>query len=188
MIESFSGLTDDLLAALADLLIDGVADGASVGFLAPLSTAAARQYWAGVAAELTAGQRILLIARLEGRIVGTVQVVLAGQPNAAHRAEVQKLLVHTSARRQGLGAALMAAAEQAALAAGRHLLVLDTRAGDTASRLYERHGYRLAGCIPKFARSSSGSLDATAIYYRDLADRSGHRGPVNEADGHLSKE
>jgi ribosomal protein S18 acetylase RimI-like enzyme len=101
-------------------------------------------------------------------MVGSVQLALATMPNALHRAEVQKLLVLRSSHRQGLGHALMLEVETVARQEGRELLVLDTRLGDAAERLYTRIGYTRVGVIPKFARSSAGSLDATVILYRDL--------------------
>ncbi|HJZ94561.1 MAG TPA: GNAT family N-acetyltransferase [Gemmataceae bacterium] len=163
-----------LLPGLTDLLIDAVADGASVGFLHPLSAAEAAAYWAEVCAEMERGGRLLFAARDGDRVLGCVQLALADRPNAAHRAEVQKLLVHTAVRRRGLGAALMFALEEEAAARGRHLLVLDTRAGDAAGRLYEKLGYVRAGVIPGYARSSSGRLHGTAMYYRDLRDADAH--------------
>jgi acetyltransferase len=159
-----------LLPGLTDLLIDAVADGASVGFLHPLSEADAAAYWAEVCAEMEAGGRLLFAGRDGDHVLGCVQLALADRPNAAHRAEVQKLLVHTTARRRGLGTALMLALEEEAVIRGRHLLVLDTRAGDAAGRLYEKLGYVRAGVIPGYARSSTGRLHGTAIYYRDLRD------------------
>ncbi|MFQ6030723.1 MAG: GNAT family N-acetyltransferase [Dehalococcoidia bacterium] len=98
--------------------------------------------------------------------VGTVQLALAAQQNALHRAEVQKIMVHTSARRQGIGEALMIAVDEVARIEGRTVLVLDTRHGDVSERLYLKQGYTLVGTIPNYARSASGALDDTAIYYR----------------------
>lgn len=161
-------------AGLSELLTDAVAAGASVGFIHPLPVEEAHHYWDEVLAEVEAGQRLLLIARDGDRIVGSVQLALPRKPNASHRAEVQKLLVHTSARRQGLGLALMQAVADAAETRGRHLLVLDTRAGDPACRLYEQLGYIRAGVIPGYSRSSSGRLDGSAFYHRDLRDCDEH--------------
>jgi len=154
-------------AALAELLRDAVDGGASVGFLPPLAPAEAAAYWDGVIASLGAG-RALLVAREQGRVVGSVQLELVGKPNGSHRAEVQKLLVHSSARRRGVGAALMAAVEAAARGRGRALLVLDTLAGDNAERLYRRIGYQEAGRIPGFARGADGGLHATVLFFRQL--------------------
>jgi acetyltransferase len=158
-----------VLPDLAQLLQDSVESGASVGFLPPLAEDDARVYWAGAIEEVAQGSRLLLVARQDGVAVGTVQLALETRQNALHRAEVQKLLVHTRARRQGIGQALMAAAEDAARRAGRTLLVLDTRAGDPSELLYLKHGYTRVGGIPQYARSANGELHETAIFYRLLA-------------------
>jgi acetyltransferase len=146
-----------------------VDSGASVGFLAPLSNSDASQYWTGVFGEVNQQSRIVLAAVQQDQVVGSVQLALATMPNALHRAEVQKLLVRRSHRRRGIGQTLMTAMEEAARQAGRHLLVLDTQLGDDAERLYTRMGYLRVGVIPQFARSSSGTLDATVLFYRDLS-------------------
>jgi acetyltransferase len=90
--------------------------------------------------------------------------------NGLHHAEVQKLLVLRSHRRHGIGQALMTAVEEAALQGRRYLLVLDTRLGYDAERLYTRMGYLRVGVIPQFARSSTGTLAAAVIFYRDLLE------------------
>jgi acetyltransferase len=154
---------------LIELIQDAVDAGASVGFLAPLSNPDAYQYWTGVFGEVNQQSRIVLAAVQQDQIVGSVQLALGTMPNALHRAEVQKLLVRRSHRRHGIGRALMTAVEEAARQEGRHLLVLDTRLGDDAERLYTRMGYLRVGVIPQFARGSSGTLDATVLFYRDLS-------------------
>lgn len=150
------------------LLQDVVDAGASVGFLPPLSAAEAAAYWTDVFAAVEAGVQWLFVVRQQGRIAGTVQLALATKPNARHRGEVQKLLVLNSARRQGIARDLMLTLEEAALAAGRILLVLDTRQGDPAERLYASLGYTFAGAIPAYAANGDGGLDATALYYKLL--------------------
>jgi GNAT superfamily N-acetyltransferase len=156
------------IEALCELLIDSVAGGASVGFLAPLAEPKALAFWEGVIASVAQGECLLLVARNPvGRIDGTVQVVLAQKENQPHRAEVSKLLVHRRARRHGLGAALMQAAEAAALAAGRSLLVLDT-ATPEAERLYERQGWQLCGRIPGYALMPDGAPCGTTLYYKAI--------------------
>lgn len=156
------------LPALIGLLVDSVEDGASIGFLLPFSPAEARAYWQGVVADLRQNHRVLLLARRDGQALGTAQLELATKPNARHRAEVQKVLVHSHARRQGIGRALMAALDDLARQSGRTLLLLDTRQGDPSEQLYQSCGYTLAGIIPQHARSTSGDLAATALYYRLL--------------------
>lgn len=155
-------------AGLTELLRDAVDGGASVGFLPPLAPAQATEYWEGVIADLGRSGRALLVAREGGRLLGTVQLELSGKPNASHRAEAQKLLVHSAARRRGLGAALMAAIEDLARRRGRLLLVLDTLAGDDGERLYRRIGYQEAGRIPGYARGADGALHTTVLFFRLL--------------------
>ena len=158
----------DTLNDLVELLQDAVDSGASVGFLPPLSREVASNYWLSVFTDLDAGHRLLLGAIEGARLVGSVQLELARKPNATHRAEVQRLLVHRSVRRRGIGERLMRDLEELARQHGRTLLVLDTRQGDPSELLYQKLGYTIAGGIPGYARSSSGSLDATAFYYRQL--------------------
>lgn len=154
--------------ALTDLLITTVAGGASVGFLPPLERAEAEAYWRSVEAAVQAGERWLWTAETAGQVAGTVQVELCLRANGRHRAEVMKLLVAPAVRRQGLGRALMLAAEAAARAAGRTTLVLDTRAGDLGEPLYQALGWIQAGVIPQYARAADGRLDATVFYYKLL--------------------
>jgi GNAT superfamily N-acetyltransferase len=159
---------DELLAALDTLLRDAVESGASVGFLPPLEPDESRGFWQGTLDEVAAGTRLALGAWQDGCLVGTIQLALATKPNARHRAEVQKLLVHTSARRQGIAQTLLVAIERAALDSGRKLLVLDTEQGSDAERLYRRVGYLEAGVIPRFAATAAGPLIATVIFYKEL--------------------
>lgn len=158
-------------AALVALLQDVVHDGGSVGFLPPLSTEEAREYWESVAAAVMGGSRCLWVARHAGAIIGTVQLDLERCANGDHRAEVIKLMVHTSGRRRGVGRALMLVAQDEARRRGRRTLVLDTRQGDPSEALYRSLGWTFAGAIPQYARSANGVLHATAIYYLLLGER-----------------
>jgi len=156
-------------AALIALLQDVVDDGASVGFLPPLSAEEAGEYWDGVAAALEGGSRRLWVARSPGEgLTGTVQLDLEKRANGNHRAELIKLMVVTRARRRGIARALMLAAEAEARRLGRSTLFLDTRLGDPSEILYRALGWEFAGSIPRYARSAGGGLDANAIYYRLL--------------------
>ena len=157
------------LEGLIELLMDAVQSGASVGFVQPLEYREALTYWQGVIADLERGSRVLLIAELDGRIVGTGQLILESRANAPHRAEVSKVLVHSSARRRGVGLALMQTLEREALSRRRTLLHLDTRAGDHSEALYKAVGYTLIGGIPNWARHpSADQLEANAIFYKVL--------------------
>lgn len=156
---------------LSDLLIDCVEGGASVSFMAPLTQERADAFWRKVADGVAGGDCLLLVAEdpSSGEIVGTVQVVFAVPENQPHRGDVAKMLVRRSARRQGLGASLMRAAEAAALAAGRTVLVLDTVTGSDAERLYQRLGWTRVGVVPDYALWPDGRLCATTFFYKRLS-------------------
>jgi ribosomal protein S18 acetylase RimI-like enzyme len=151
---------------LAELLIRVVEDGASVGFMPPLSAEEATRYWEGVP-----GPDVVLYAALAGgRVAGSVQLHVCTKPNGSHRAEIAKLMTHPDYRRHGIGRRLMLQAEAKAAELGRTLLVLDTREGDPSNRLYSSIGYTRAGRIPGYARSADGELHATVYYYKNLGE------------------
>ncbi|KAA9325556.1 GNAT family N-acetyltransferase [Hymenobacter busanensis] len=156
------------LPALSALLLDSLEHGAAVGFMLPLPASDARAYWQDVFAAVAAGRRVLLVAEADGQVAGSVQLALAEQNNGQHRAEVCKMLVHSSWRRRGIARQLLQALEDHARHHQRTTLVLDTRQGDAAEHLYQSVGYTRAGEIPDFARSSSGELHATVLYYKLL--------------------
>jgi GNAT superfamily N-acetyltransferase len=154
---------------LCEILIDSVHNGASVGFLAPLDMAEADAYWRRVETAVAQGRRVLLAGALaDGDLVGTVQLDIGTMPNQPHRATVSKLLVHSAARRRGVGEALMVSLERVALDHGRWLLTLDT-ATDEAERLYRRMGWAQAGVIPHYALNPDRSLTDTVFYWKQLA-------------------
>jgi GNAT superfamily N-acetyltransferase len=173
-ISTLRAVGDGEIQALSEVLIDCVDGGASVGFMQPLSRAKANAFWAGVAASVARGERVLLAAHdtadaagASGTLLGTVQVIFAAFENQPHRADIAKMLVHRRARRQGVGAALLAAAERAAISAGKTLLVLDTASAD-AERLYAKLGWQPCGVIPGFALLPAGGLCDTKFFYRTL--------------------
>jgi GNAT superfamily N-acetyltransferase len=167
-IRRLSALGEVPLNGLADVLLDCVEGGASVGFMHPLSREQARVFWRGVADAVARGERAVLVAEdAAGAVVGTVQVLLAQPDNQPHRADIAKMLVHRRARRHGVGAALMQAAEALAAHEGKTLLVLDTASAD-AERLYEREGWQRCGVIPGFALLPQGGLCGTTIYFKTI--------------------
>jgi len=152
---------------LGEVLADCVAGGASVSFMLPYSRDDAAGFFRQVAASVARGDTVLLAARVDGRIVGTVQLGLDTPPNQPHRADLKKMLVHRSARKKGVGMALMARAEAVAKERGRTLLVLDTASGD-AERLYARSGWQRVGTIPDYALWPDGELCNTTIFWKKL--------------------
>jgi GNAT superfamily N-acetyltransferase len=163
-----AGEAEARLAELADLLVDAVAHGASVNFLAGFRHDEAVAFWRGQIPAIREGARVLLAAEAEGRLVGAVVLTHAPQPNAPHRAEIGKMLVHSGLRRRGLGARLLAAAEDAARRAGRTLLLLDTEAGSAGEHLYRRCGWTAFGAVPNHSYRTDGQLAPTTFFYKEL--------------------
>ena len=161
-------------ASLVELLVDAVENGASVNFVWPMTHAKAEAWWDGALASHARGERLIFAAETagamgSGRLDGTVQLILAPQENQAFRADIAKMLVHSRARRQGLGAALMRAAEEEARRIGRTLLTLDTEAGGAGERLYARLGWVKFGEIPGYASHVDGrSRAAASFFYKAL--------------------
>src|SRR5687768_6752770 len=160
---------DAQVEALAAVLIDCVEGGSSVSFMHPLTRDRAVAFWRRVADDVAAGRRALLVAEDAQGICGTVQLILDQPENQPHRADLAKMLVHRRARRRGLGAALMRAAEATARECGKTLLVLDAVTGGDAERLYQRLGWERVGVIPGYALLPRGGLCSTTVFYRDLA-------------------
>ncbi|MFE6821162.1 GNAT family N-acetyltransferase [Streptomyces sp. NPDC057690] len=155
-------------AELADLLVDAVDDGASLGFLAPLDRTAAEEWWKDRAQGVAAGQLAVWAAQDGHRVVGTVGLAFPDKPNSRHRAELVKLMVHRDARGKGLGRTLLTAAEESAVAAGVTLLHLDTETDSPAEHLYRTAGWTRAGVIPDYAASPAGVLRPTTLYYKHV--------------------
>ncbi len=168
-VRSLTALGDPEIEGLSEVLIDCVEGGASVSFMLPMTRAKAESFWRDVAASAARGERVVVIATDEaGKIVGTVQLVWAQPENQPHRGDIAKLLVHRKGRRQGVGAALLAAAERVAQQAGKTLLVLDTVTGGDAERLYARNGWKRCGEIPGYALWPDGRPCATTVFFKAL--------------------
>ena len=153
---------------LSAILIDAVAHGASVNFLAGLTEEEAGAFWRGQIPGIADGSRILIVAEQDEMIIGTVVLTLAHQPNAPHRAEIGKMLVHSRLRRQGLGARLLNAAEDTAQKLGRTLLLLDTQTGSAGDLLYRRCGWVPLGIVPGHALMPNGEPAPTTFFYKQL--------------------
>lgn len=170
-IEVLSRADDALIEALSGLLADNVEGGASLGFMAPFDHELGQQYWRETIAEVAAGDRTILVAFDEDEaLIGAVHLAFSWKPNAIHRAEVQKLLVSSHARRRGTGTALMQALEQAALQLKKPLLMLDTETGSAACALYEGMGWQFMGTVPGHAYRPHGGLGDTNFYYKQLGE------------------
>jgi len=149
---------------LVSLLQATVGGGAPLGFLHPLSESDALTYWDDVAASVTDGERLVLLAQDGDRVVGTAQLEFALKQNARHRGEVQKVTVLPEYRNRGVGRMLMDAVEAEAKRAGRTLLILDTREGGYAEAFYERLGWLRVGRIPGYFYDETGAMQTTVIF------------------------
>ena len=168
-INRLHSVTATQLDQLCDVLIDCVDGGASISFMLPMTREKAERFWRDVVEGVANNERVLLVAQSEqGDIVGSVQVVLAQPENQPHRADISKMIVHRTARKQGIAAALMVAAEAHALREGKTVLVLDT-ASDAEDRVYRKLGWLECGVIPDFALLPGGGLCATTYFYKRLA-------------------
>jgi len=157
------------LGALADILWDCVADGASVSFMWPFDVNQSLSYWSGVVTSLSENRLRLFAASYNSVLGGTVQLWLDGPCNQQHRAEIRKLLVHRTFRRQGLARDLMRHAESQARAMGRSLLTLDTVTGGPGEQLYESLAWQKAGVIPRYAKWPDGRFCDTTVLFKELA-------------------
>jgi GNAT superfamily N-acetyltransferase len=167
VVRQLASVTDAQIVQLARVLIDCAEGGASVSFMTPLSIEKASAFWHRVAGETARSQRALLVAEDSGVIIGTVQLILDLPENQPHRADVSKMLVHRRARCQGVGAAMLRAAEALARELGKSLLVLDTASAE-AERLYARLGWIRVGVVPDYALLPGGGFCATTFFYRRL--------------------
>jgi GNAT superfamily N-acetyltransferase len=153
---------------LARVLADCVEGGASVSFMPPFAQREAEDFFRRVAEEVAEGKTVLLAAKVDGRIEGTVQLGLDTPPNQPHRGDIKKLLVHRGARKVGLAAALMQEIENAARKRNRWLLVLDTVKDGDGERVYARLGWQRTGVIPDYALFPNGSLCDTVVFWKKV--------------------
>lgn len=155
--------------ALGAILLDCVAGGASVSFMADLTRERAEAFWRAKARPIGDDAIRLLVAEVDGEMLGTVTVARAGADNQPHRGDVAKMLVHSRARRRGIARLLMEAAEYEARAMGLSVLVLDTVTGSAAESLYVGLGWQRVGEIPDFALYPDGALCPTTFFYKRIA-------------------
>ncbi|KQY97278.1 hypothetical protein ASD45_21550 [Pseudolabrys sp. Root1462] len=156
------------LGELGAILRDAVDSGASVNFLEGFTQSEAEEFWRGQISGLADGGRHLLVAEDGDRLIGTVVLTKAPQPNQPHRADVGKMLVLASHRRKGVGRRLLDAVEALAREEGRTLLMLDTTLGSSGDLLYRSCGWVQYGIVPGHALSTLGVPTATAFFYKEV--------------------
>jgi ribosomal protein S18 acetylase RimI-like enzyme len=166
-IESVDGATEDVLQQLASVLVDAVTGGASVSFMPELQFDEAVEWWRKTLST-SPSRSVVLVARDEQGIVGTVQLQPSWAPNQLHRADVAKLIVHRRARGRGIARTLMQELERHAREQQFTLLVLDTCKGSAAEKLYTSLGWVRVGEIPRYALNPDGSPCDTVYFYKQL--------------------
>jgi GNAT superfamily N-acetyltransferase len=157
------------VSELADILVDAVSAGAAINFMAGFSDADGRAFWRAQLAGIAGGERLLFVGDDGDRLLATAMLAFAQQPNAPHRAEVFKMVVHSSVRRQGLGRRLLETVEAAARKAGRTLLVLDTETGSAGEALYRSCGWTEYGRLAGHSRKPDGQPTSATYFYKKLA-------------------
>jgi GNAT superfamily N-acetyltransferase len=156
------------IPGLAALLVDAVDGGASVNFVAGVTEEQAAAWWADRIEQVRDGVITALVAVEGEKVVGSLLLIRSTNPNSPHRAEIGKVLVHRSARRRGIGAALMRAIEERARADGRWMLVLDTVTGSAAESMYRALGWTELGVMPNHALLTDGTPAPTTFFWKDL--------------------
>lgn len=154
--------------ALARLLVDCVAEGAALEFLPPFGMEAARAYWKQKATEVALGERVLLVAWVDGVLAGSAMLRFETAPDMPHGSHVQKLMVRGDMRRRGVARALMAGLEDAARAAGRWLVTLGARGGDPAEAMYRAMGWAECGRIAGYTKNAAGGFDDGVFFVKQV--------------------
>ena len=164
------GYRTDVVEELAELIIEVVANGGSVSFMHPLSKKTAMAFWETSLASADRGERVVLGARENGKLISTVSLLLNCPENQPHRAEIAKLMTRVNKRGRGVARALVTEAEQIAVKKGRTLLNLDTAADEGAAGFYESLGFNKSGMIPDYALKPHGGLTDTIIYWKRIGN------------------
>ncbi len=137
---------------LCDATDAAIKAGGGFGWVELPSRDVLERFWQGVAAMPL---RVLLLARLDGVVCGTCQLIRPTQNNEAQRHAVQLtgLFVTPWARGRGLSRMLLDHAEEAARKLGHTVINLDVRdTMDAAIKLYESAGFVQIGTHPYYAR------------------------------------
>jgi ribosomal protein S18 acetylase RimI-like enzyme len=160
-------LTDDDLASLCEAADAAILGGGGFGWLNPPGRQALERYFRGV---LLVPERELFVARRDGVVVGSAQLVRPPRNNEAQAfaAQLMHAFVAPYARGHGLARLLTVRVEEAARAMGYHVLNLDVRETQTAAiALYETLGYTAWGTHPAYARVG-GQTVAGIFFYKLL--------------------
>jgi len=174
-VERAETLSDEDLAALCEAANSAIIEGGGFGWVHPPGQAALERYFRGV---LLVPERDLFIARLDGVVVGSAQLVRAPRNNEAQAfaATLMHSFIAPYARGHGLARLLTLRVEEAARAMGFHVLNLDVReTQEAAIHVYESLGYIRWGIHPHYARVGGKTL--RGFYYYKLLQPSSRIAP-----------
>ncbi len=150
-VEIVSSLKSGDLSDLCDATDAAIVDGGGFGWVSPPPRDVLERYWKGV---LAIPVRTLFVGRLDGVIVGSVQLVDPPPNNEAQAFAATLTAVFTApwARGHGLAQSLIMAAEAEARDRDFAVIQLDVRETQQAAiRLYENRGYQRWGTNPFYA-------------------------------------
>lgn len=180
-VEKVTALSEDDLDALCLATHEAILDGNGFGWLKPPPTGLLARYWRGV---LLVPERELFVARYDGAIVGSVQLLKPAPNNEAQSfcATLTTFFIAPAARGHGLARGLLSAVEDSARAQGFCQIDLDVRATQTAAiQLYETMGYLRWATKTRYALID-GAYIAGYFYSKNLEDDlPGNRRTVKEA-------
>ena len=168
-VERVQSLGDDDLQALCEATDAAIIDGGGFGWVSPPGRQALASYFRGV---LLVPERQLIVARVDGVIVGSTQLVRPARNNEAQAfaATIMHAFVAPYGRKHGLARRMTLRAEAAARALGYQVINLDVRETQTAALvMYERLGYVRWGAHPAYARVG-GRLIAGIFFYKKLRE------------------
>jgi RimJ/RimL family protein N-acetyltransferase len=166
-VERIASFTDEDLADLCEATDSAIIEGGGFGWVNPPGRQALERYFRGL---LLVPERELFVVRLDGRLVGSGQLVRPPRNNEAQAfaAQLMHAFIAPYARGHGLAQLLTQRIEDGARALGYHVLNLDVRETQTtAIRLYERMGYIRWGIHPAYARVG-GRTTRGVFYYKTL--------------------
>lgn len=165
-VERAETFTDDDLHALCEATHAAIIEGGGFGWVHPPGRRSLESYYRGV---LLVPERQLFLARLDGSVVGSAQLVRPPRNNEAQAfaATLMHSFIAPYARGHGLARLLTRSVEEAARASGYHVLNLDVRETQAvAIRLYESLGFVRWGVHPSYAKV--GGKTIRGFYYYKL--------------------
>jgi acetyltransferase len=147
------------------LLKDAVEVGGTVGFLLPMTPDKLDRYWSGVARDMEAGERELLAALEGGKVIGALQIYYQKAESTSHRADLQKLIVHSSEHRRGIARALLVDALERMPALGVMMYTITTFKEGAAEDLVRSLLFTRFGMMPHYGLTPDGKLHDASMHY-----------------------